>query len=453
MNFMKYSLADFSKILLILIFTTLISNQILQNILNKITSNAIKKKFVEQEEFLNKTRLFQSILQDDCDAKQFNLGKECLNKLKQFDKYLLSQNRVSLQYDQESCNKCPILSNSTGSLNNKVYYHTFWNFENFNFTALKDQNRLRMINLNLMSFLATQNLCCSKFILWKLNKFSHQLEEILVNIFQYYIKKGIIEIKIFSIKEFCESGFFKNGVCSQNSEDNFLNGLNLVAVSDLVRFAVLDKYGGIYTDGDTIYLKDMTFLLYLNFAYRWSYLNEYNTAVIGFNKQVNPTIVELLNSINTDQSSLGSLISGFHPSPVSNRVKSLNKLNSVYNYNSLVMLHSYFFDGAWLCNDRQTSRITNSSVCIFKEFAIKSFGEFFIPSAFFQGAYAYHIHYKESIIEKNSYFYHFEKYFIDFIEHLNTSIYEQFHNFTTESLDNEHVQTTKITSNGTFTSG
>jgi WD repeat and SOF domain-containing protein 1 len=55
-----------------------------------------------------------------------------------------------------------------------------------------------------------------------------------------------------------------------------------VVLSDLARFLLCHRYGGIYVDADVIFLRDWTELLNAPwaFAYRWSRLPAYNTAII-----------------------------------------------------------------------------------------------------------------------------------------------------------------------------
>jgi hypothetical protein len=150
---------------------------------------------------------------------------------------------------------------------------------------------------------------------------------------------------------------------------------------------------------------------------------------MGFNKNINPSISELLNSINTESSSIDSLISGFHPDSISRYVNRLNtNSKTIFDYEPLLALHSHFFDGAWLCNDGQMIRAKKSDVCIFREFAIVSnLTNYFDIGDFFKGAYAYHLHYKEQNIEIDSYFFHFERYFLNFIDNLNVSFYMKYH--------------------------
>lgn len=59
-----------------------------------------------------------------------------------------------------------------------------------------------------------------------------------------------------------------------------------VALSDLVRFVLCHRYGGIYLDVDTVFLRDWEELWGWQgaFAYRWSRMDRYNTAVLRMHK-------------------------------------------------------------------------------------------------------------------------------------------------------------------------
>ena len=59
-----------------------------------------------------------------------------------------------------------------------------------------------------------------------------------------------------------------------------------VILSDLARFVLCHRFGGIYLDADTIFLRDWEELWGWKgaFAYRWSYHDSYNTAVLRLNK-------------------------------------------------------------------------------------------------------------------------------------------------------------------------
>ena len=356
---------------------------------------------------------FKNILQTNCHASVLTLNNSCLDKLDEFNKHLVSINLNKTQDEEIGCDKCFYEFNNLTSMYEKktVYYHTFWQING------DDKDRVRLLKLNTMSYLASQNLCCTKFILWKLDEFPDSVYKDFNHTFAYYIKNDMILIKTFKIGDFCQSGFFKHKVCSSSHS---LNSKYLVALSDLVRFAVLDQYGGIYTDGDTIYLKDMRFFWYMNFAYRWAYTHYLNTAVLGFNKRVEPSINEFLDYINRNETNLDSLISRFHPHTITSVVNSLNN-NNVYDYKSLLGLHWYFFDGAWCCNDGVENRLSPTQACVFIEFYGNKLIEYedFNPNEFFHGAFAYHIHYRrDSLINVDSYFSHFEKFYHKYIPYL-----------------------------------
>jgi hypothetical protein len=153
--------------------------------------------------------------------------------------------------------------------------------------------------------------------------------------------------------------------------------------------------------------------------------NRYNTAVMGFNKKIDPSINDLINTISKNISSIGELVANFHPQQLSQTVSTLSKINTIYGYKPLIPLHGHFFDGAWLCHDGVVKRISNDSVCHFPDFYTKQFINYsnFRPENFFDGAFAYHVHFKESYtINEFSYFAYFEKFYSNFIADLNLTI-------------------------------
>lgn len=159
-----------------------------------------------------------------------------------------------------------------------------------------------------------------------------------------------------------------------------------VILSDMARFIVCHRYGGIYLDADTIFLRDWEELWGWKgaFAYRWSRLEKYNTAVLKLNKG----------------SALGSFLFrtalrnglDFHPMKVSRYTK------DAHLEELLLRLPDALFDSAWLNTEYfQRERPPQP---YFKEFA-----DFFdtptqdsaAPQAlgfdgFFKGAYSYHFH-------------------------------------------------------------
>lgn len=109
-----------------------------------------------------------------------------------------------------------------------------------------------------------------------------------------------------------------------------------VILSDMARFIVTHRFGGIYIDADTLLLRDWEEIWGWKgaFAYRWSYHDFYNTAVLHLNKG----------------SALGSFLFrtalkngfDFHPSSVTRYLKDAHLLPL------LTELPDALFDPAWL---------------------------------------------------------------------------------------------------------
>lgn len=109
-----------------------------------------------------------------------------------------------------------------------------------------------------------------------------------------------------------------------------------VILSDMARFVLCHRFGGTYLDADTIFLRDWEELWGWkgSFAYRWSRLEKYNTAVLRMHKN----------------SALGSWLFrtalkndfDFHPMTVSNYAR------EAYMDGLLQRLPDALFDPAWL---------------------------------------------------------------------------------------------------------
>jgi WD repeat and SOF domain-containing protein 1 len=79
-----------------------------------------------------------------------------------------------------------------------------------------------------------------------------------------------------------KGGLFEQvGSTSQDEYDRLS-----VILSDLARFIITHRYGGIYIDADTVFLRDWEELWNWKgqFAYRWSFHDKYNTAVLKLHK-------------------------------------------------------------------------------------------------------------------------------------------------------------------------
>jgi WD repeat and SOF domain-containing protein 1 len=128
-----------------------------------------------------------------------------------------------------------------------------------------------------------------------------------------------------------------------NSEQEY-DRMNVI-LSDMVRFVLTHRFGGTYLDADTIFLRDWEELWGWKgaFAYRWSRLEKYNTAVLRMHKN----------------SALGSWLFrtalkndfDFHPMTVSNYAK------EAHMEGLLLRLPDALFDSAWLnVEDYQVNR-------------------------------------------------------------------------------------------------
>lgn len=133
---------------------------------------------------------------------------------------------------------------------------------------------------------------------------------------------------------------------SKKSKDELLNRIGstsskdydrlTVVLSDMARFVLTHRFGGIYLDADTIFLRDWEELWNWKgaFAYRWSRLEKYNTAVLKM--QRNSALGSFLF-----KSALANGLD-FHPMTISRYTKdaSLEPL--------LLRLPDALFDSAWL---------------------------------------------------------------------------------------------------------
>ncbi|KAF8314986.1 hypothetical protein DL93DRAFT_2097006 [Clavulina sp. PMI_390] len=159
-----------------------------------------------------------------------------------------------------------------------------------------------------------------------------------------------------------------------------------VILSDMARFVLTHRFGGVYLDADTIFLRDWEELWGWKgaFAYRWSRLEKYNTAVLKMHKN----------------SALGSWLFrtalkndfDFHPMTVSNYAK------EAYMDELLQRLPDALFDPAWL--NVESYQIDRPAFPYFTEFK----NLFELPREtsaqpvalgfenFFRGAFSYHFH-------------------------------------------------------------
>ncbi|KAG5653587.1 hypothetical protein H0H81_012094 [Sphagnurus paluster] len=159
-----------------------------------------------------------------------------------------------------------------------------------------------------------------------------------------------------------------------------------VILSDMVRFVLCHRFGGTYLDADTIFLRDWEELWGWKgaFAYRWSRLKRYNTAVLHMNKNSALGTFLFRTALKNDLD--------FHPMTISRYTQDAN-LEEL-----LLRLPDALFDSAWLNTENyQRDRPPQPYFTSFEDFFETPLVNSAAPQAmgfdgFFKGAYSYHFH-------------------------------------------------------------
>lgn len=196
--------------------------------------------------------------------------------------------------------------------------------------------------------------------------------------------------------------FQRTGTTSSNTYDRLS-----VILSDLARFILCHRFGGTYLDADTIFLRDWEELWGWKgaFAYRWSRLEKYNTAVLRMNKNSAFGTFLFRTALRNGMD--------FHPMTISKYVKDAH-LGGV-----LLRLPDALFDPAWLGTENYQrdrppfpyfaeyvldifvalvlSKLTHFSTIRFFDFFDTPATSSAAPQAlgfegFFRGAFSYHFH-------------------------------------------------------------
>ncbi|ORY31229.1 hypothetical protein BCR39DRAFT_526993 [Naematelia encephala] len=185
-----------------------------------------------------------------------------------------------------------------------------------------------------------------------------------------------------------KDGLFEKVGSSSESDYDRLS----VILSDMARFVLTYRFGGIYLDADTIFLRDWEELWNYRgqFAYRWSWHQKYNTAVLKLHKGSALGTFLFKTALENGLALDNGL--DFHPMTVSRYLKDAG-LESL-----LFRVPDALFDPAWLNMERyQRDR---PPFPYFPEFsAFFSNDKFDTAGAqplgfdgFFRGAYSYHFH-------------------------------------------------------------
>ncbi|CAB5162498.1 hypothetical protein RhiirA5_365224 [Rhizophagus irregularis] len=311
-----------------------------------------------------------------CDMK-FSLVENCLEYLdKKEDDYIIEPPSPIPQCNE---NEPPML------------FHVFWR------GMITDK-----LTLQMKSFLYTQPLECSKLYVWLQDSDTDiDLNPFAGKIYEKFSPKNI-EFKKWDTKEQLDSDPLYKGW------ENIMSRHSSVSFSDLVRFVVLNRYGGMYMDGDVLFLRDMRPLYHsgIDFSYKWSFKSEYNTAVLRLraNGTTSRKIISqaMLNKMN------------FHPFEIKNYLLantsvSLDTATTKSIYNSHLFMFSVpLFDPLWLKNDHRQNNNLRPNLRGMDDVWDPKFipGEFpnidnlndYSPldlrkaDDFFRGAYAYHWH-------------------------------------------------------------
>ncbi|KAJ7103636.1 glycosyltransferase family 32 protein [Mycena belliarum] len=159
-----------------------------------------------------------------------------------------------------------------------------------------------------------------------------------------------------------------------------------VILSDMARFILCHRFGGIYLDADTLLLRDWEELWGWKgaFAYRWSRLEKYNTAVLHLNKGSALGTFLFRTALKNDLD--------FHPMTVSRYLK------EAHLEGLLLRLPDALFDSAWLSTEYyQRDRPPQPFFTDFGDFFDTPLANSAAPHAlgfdgFFKGAFSYHFH-------------------------------------------------------------
>ncbi|KAG7449744.1 uncharacterized protein BT62DRAFT_944268 [Guyanagaster necrorhizus] len=159
-----------------------------------------------------------------------------------------------------------------------------------------------------------------------------------------------------------------------------------VIMSDMVRFVLCQRFGGIYLDADTLFLRDWEELWGWkgSFSYRWAFHQRYNTAVLRLNKGSALGTFLLRTALKNELD--------FHPVPASNYLKH-GRLDPL-----LYRAPGALFDPAWMNTDGyQRDRPPQPYFKRFSDFFETPSSVGGSPQAlgfdgFFKGAFSYHFH-------------------------------------------------------------
>ena len=336
---------------------------------------------------------FDDLVVKYCNVYQLNTTIECLKKLEEYD-----TKKVSFVFDDNK--------------DSYIYYHTFWQ-------PVKSKSyHERVMKLNILSYLATQNLIHTRLIIWSMTSLS--AEDEIKEEFSEFVKAGVLQFRLIDLEKLCLKGVFKlrYKYCTK------VKNSDVKLLSDFIRFLVLYNFGGIYFDGDTMLLRDMIPFWDKTFVYRWSYTESYNTAIMGLSIGHSQSIEDIYKLSVIPVLKANELVNIFYPTEVKNTIQFMN-LSGIFNNKDLNVYSSVLFDPAWLCFDLNIVFNQNEKIIPFCPFHIfydiKITGDKFKMETLFPGAFTYNLRLKSCgscKISTQSYFHYVEKYFRSKVEFL-----------------------------------
>jgi hypothetical protein len=159
---------------------------------------------------------------------------------------ITEENNQNLYYNVDDCIRyCNEIKETEYS--GFTYFHSYWN------VGLPFGRKQILL---IKSYIATQNLKNTKFVLWSNVDLSNN--EFLKPYLKYVDFRIYDPIKE-SIGTVLEN---RNNILTANDSMNW-------AAGDLFRILTLHNYGGVYCDGDVVLLRDFAPLLESEFLYKW----------------------------------------------------------------------------------------------------------------------------------------------------------------------------------------
>ncbi|CAB4396487.1 uncharacterized protein OCT59_002588 [Rhizophagus irregularis] len=259
-----------------------------------------------------------------CDMSKF-LAEQCLEYLDKNESNYIIPNPDLNQKDSLKCSpdQPPML------------FHVFWKGD------ISDK-----ISLMIKSFLFTQPLQCSKLYIW-LDDTTMTLEDNPYSYSLLQFSPKYIEFKNWNTEEQLNYDPIYKGW-----EYNLNKKRRSVSFSDMVRFVVLQRYGGIYVDADVLLLRDLSQFYHTNFefSYQWSFKEDYNTAVLRLRPNSTTTRMIIEGAMNNRMR--------FHPFSIKNYFTSVENPTKDDVNPYLYMLPVPLFDPLWLKKDRRQRNST-----------------------------------------------------------------------------------------------